>query len=104
MEPDLRITHDVQRGEAFAMNVDGSSLRAFPGETVAGALLAAGRYRLRYTTTLGHPRGVFCGMGACHDCRMTIDGRPNQRACVTAARPGCHVATQVARGRSALPQ
>ncbi|MGW2362580.1 2Fe-2S iron-sulfur cluster-binding protein, partial [Streptomyces phaeofaciens] len=26
------------------------------------------------------PRGVFCGIGVCFDCLVTVDGRPNQRA------------------------
>ena len=29
------------------------------------------------------PRGLFCGMGVCQDCLVEIDGRPNQRACMT---------------------
>jgi ferredoxin len=70
---------------------------AFPGETVAGALIAAGRYVLRYTAKAGSPRGVFCGIGYCHDCRMTIDGVPNTRACLAAARPHLRVSTEGVR-------
>jgi hypothetical protein len=93
--PDLRIAEDVERGEGFDIIVDGERVRAFPGETVAGALLAAGKYALRETRR-GSPRGVFCGIGYCYDCRMIIDGRPNVRACLTLAHPSCHVITQSA--------
>lgn len=94
MQPDLRITEEIERGEGFDITVDGERIRAFPGETVAGALLAAGKYALRLTRG-GSPRGVFCGIGYCYDCRMTIDRRPNERACLTLARPGCHVITEL---------
>jgi hypothetical protein len=103
MRPDLRITEDVERGEGFDITVDGERIRAFPGETVAGALLAAGKYALRVTRR-GSPRGVFCGIGYCYDCRMTIDGRPNERACLTPARPGCEVLTQLATNAPASPE
>ena len=98
MDPDLRIVEAVERGIPFEMFVDGKPIRAFPGETVAGALLAAAKYALRYTTSLGAPRGIFCGIGYCFDCRTTIDGIPNQRACMTLARPGCRILTQEGAG------
>jgi aerobic-type carbon monoxide dehydrogenase small subunit (CoxS/CutS family) len=30
----------------------------------------------------GTPRGLFCGIGICFDCLVTIDGRPGLRACM----------------------
>jgi hypothetical protein len=39
----------------------------------------------------GEARGLFCGMGVCFDCLVTVDGADNQRACMTRARPGCRV-------------
>ena len=44
------------------------------GQTVAAALTAAG-IRTWRTTRHGAPRGLFCGMGVCQDCLVTIDGR-----------------------------
>jgi sarcosine oxidase subunit alpha len=46
-------------------------------------LWAAGIRGLRKTAKTGEPRGIFCGMGVCYDCLVTIDGVPNQRACMT---------------------
>ena len=55
--------------------------------TVAAALTAAGITTFRQTRD-GAARGLFCGMGVCQDCLVEIDGRPNQRACMTRiARP-----------------
>jgi aerobic-type carbon monoxide dehydrogenase small subunit (CoxS/CutS family) len=63
---------------------------ACDGQTVAAALLASGRRVLRRTAT-GAPRGVFCGMGVCFDCLVTVDGQADRRACITPARPGMRV-------------
>ena len=60
---------------------DGQPVASRPGQTVAAALTAAG-VRAWRTTRHGAPRGLFCGMGVCQDCLVTIDGRPNQRACM----------------------
>jgi predicted molibdopterin-dependent oxidoreductase YjgC len=74
----------------FNIEVDGHSLPARPGQTVAAALMAAGRLILRYTDS-GAPRGLFCGMGVCFECLVTIDGVSGRRACMTPARPGMRV-------------
>lgn len=84
----------VTRAEAFTFTLDGRDVEAFPGETVAAALLAAGIRTLRVTEKGGRPRGMFCGMGVCFDCLVTVDGRPHLRACLTRADPGMSVRTQ----------
>lgn len=28
------------------------------------------------------PRGVYCGIGHCYECRVTIDGVPHLRSCL----------------------
>ena len=94
-----RIEGDVERGEPFEFLVDGKRVRAYPGETVAAALLAAGRRRTRGTTRCGEPRGVYCGMGVCFECIMVVDGRPNVRACTTLAAPSMRIETQRCLGR-----
>lgn len=76
----------------FVIQVDGQALPARHGQTVAAVMIAAGRQIFRWTAS-GAPRGVFCGMGVCFDCIVTIDGMPDQRACVTPALPGMRVDT-----------
>jgi len=61
---------------------EGERLAARVGESLAAALTAAGVRGFR-TTRDGAERGVFCGMGVCQDCLVEVDGRPNQRACMT---------------------
>jgi predicted molibdopterin-dependent oxidoreductase YjgC len=75
------------------VTVDGDPVQAYPGETVATVLLAAGRQTFRHTDQLHAPRGLFCGMGVCFDCLVTVDGQPNVRACVTPVHAGMVVET-----------
>ena len=74
---------------------DGMPVVGWTGETIAAALAAAGIRGLRHTRS-GAMRGVFCGMGVCQDCLVTVDGVPNQRACMTELREGAIVQSQAA--------
>jgi predicted molibdopterin-dependent oxidoreductase YjgC len=66
----------------------GRTLQARDGQSVAAALTAAGVRSWRTTRRGERPRGLFCGIGACFDCLLTIDGRPAQRACLVPVRDG----------------
>lgn len=68
--------------------LDGEQMTAVEGEPIAAALLAHGRRVFRHTPRFHEPRGVFCGIGRCTDCIMTVDGVPNVRTCVTTVRDG----------------
>ncbi len=61
---------------------DGAPLEGRYGESLAAALTAAGIREFRQTRS-GAGRGIFCGMGVCQDCLIEVDGKPNQRACMT---------------------
>ena len=93
-----RIVEGVQRGAPFRFTLDGAPVEAFPGETIATALLAAGRRIARRTARRGTPRGLFCAIGVCHDCRMVVDGEANVRTCLAPAQPDMVVKTQVGFG------
>ena len=73
--------------EPVRISFDGRPIEALPGETVAAALSAAGILALRRTDS-GAPRGLWCGMGACFDCVVTIDGKASQRACLAKVQDG----------------
>ena len=85
----MRLTHPSIRpvGRAISFQFDGRRIEALEGETIAAALSAAGITTFRHTPS-GAPRGLFCGMGACFDCVVTVDGRIGQRACLTQAADG----------------
>lgn len=99
-DPGLRLEagHGVARGALLTIVLDGDPVAAYPGETVAAAVMAAGRRVFRTTSMTGQPRGLFCGMGVCYDCLMVIDGRPSRRACMTYVEDGMQVQTQVGAG------
>ncbi|GAA1978572.1 (2Fe-2S)-binding protein [Catenulispora subtropica] len=78
---------------------DGRPMTARPGQTVGGALLAAGVQSWRTTRFGGKPRGLFCGIGVCFDCLVTVNGEPNVRACLAPVSAGDVVVTQVGDGR-----
>ena len=96
----LRVPVDagIARGERLVFSFDGAPITAFRGETVAAALLASGHRTLRSTPLRHEPRGIYCGMGACFDCLVVIDGKPSRRACMTPVAAGMVVETQKANG------
>ena len=77
---------------------DGESMRAPAGQTIAAALLAAGRRTLRTTRVNGAPRGAFCGIGACWDCLVVYNGQASTRACLQLVADGDRVETQAGAG------
>ena len=64
------------------LDVDGRGVPGRQGESIAAALIRAGVTAWRQTPQ-GNPRGLFCGMGVCQDCVISVDGQDQQRACMT---------------------
>lgn len=93
VEYDRRLTEPTERGRKVQIVVDGVAVEAFEGESVAAALLAAGRRGLRFAPRRGEPRGMYCGIGVCFECVMSIDGRPAVRTCVTPVREDMSIRT-----------
>jgi predicted molibdopterin-dependent oxidoreductase YjgC len=67
---------------------DDAPLAARPGQSVGAVLTEHGIRSWRTTRRGGAPRGLFCGIGVCYDCLITVDGRPGERACLVPARDG----------------
>ncbi|WP_049572812.1 (2Fe-2S)-binding protein [Streptomyces sp. SBT349] len=70
------------------LTFEGRPLPARPGQSVGAALTEAGVRAWRPTRDGAAPRGLFCGIGVCWDCLITVDGVPGQRACLVPARDG----------------
>ncbi|MCC7427408.1 MAG: (2Fe-2S)-binding protein [Alphaproteobacteria bacterium] len=92
MVSDLRIGGSVDRPVLVDFAVDGRTVSAPAGESVAAAMLAAGLLELRTSPRSGSGRGAFCYMGICQECLVRIDGAPAQ-ACITPVRAGMRVST-----------
>ncbi len=69
-----------------SFELDGVPVGAREGQTIAGALIATGRASWRSAD--GAERGVFCGIGVCHDCLVTVNGAAGVRACLRTAVEG----------------
>lgn len=80
-------------GTEDAIIFDGQPVPVSPGQSVGAALVSAGIRSWRTTRRDERPRGMFCGIGICYDCLVTVDDAPHQRACLTAARPGMQVSS-----------
>jgi predicted molibdopterin-dependent oxidoreductase YjgC len=93
---------DATPGAAYDITIDGRTVAALPGQSVAAALWSAGIISWRNTRNEARPRGVFCGIGVCFDCLVTVNGRPNVRACLAEARPGDAITTQEGSGHDDL--
>jgi len=79
---------------AIQVEIDGLKVPAFTGESVAAVLLAAG-FRVFSPASRYHlPRTIFCGMGVCQQCLVTVDGKRNVRACMTKIQPGMKIETR----------
>ncbi|MEW6264480.1 MAG: (2Fe-2S)-binding protein [Thermodesulfobacteriota bacterium] len=91
----------MAESETFEIEIDGRRIQAKKGQTIAAALLVSGLRTFRQTRK-DEPRGLFCGIGVCFECRMTVNGVPNTRTCVTEASPGCKVQTQRERQQKGI--
>lgn len=62
---------------------DGIAYEGFEGDTIASALLANGIRQLRVHEATGAPRAIYCNIGHCFECRVTVDQSQTLRACMT---------------------
>ena len=72
---------------------NGVFLEAAEGDSIAAALAENGITKLGSSRT-GRPRGIFCGMGVCHECLVCVDGIPSVRACMTDVQSGMEICEQ----------
>lgn len=79
---------------------DDRIVEARQGDTIASALINAGETRFRFDRN-GNARAPFCGMGACFECLVTVDGQA-KRACLERATDGVRVRPY--RGAEPSPQ
>ncbi|MFF5246915.1 (2Fe-2S)-binding protein [Streptosporangium sp. NPDC000095] len=77
----------------FEISVDGVPVPVIPGQSLGAAMHGAGIRSWRTTRFAGRARGLFCGIGVCFDCLVTVNGTPSLRACLTEALPGDRVTT-----------
>lgn len=77
---------------AVTIVVDGVPRRVNADATLAASLFAVGIIAFRRDLD-GRPRAPLCGMGSCFECRVSVDGVANVRACLEPVRDGMLVET-----------
>ncbi|WP_018157908.1 (2Fe-2S)-binding protein [Demetria terragena] len=80
--------------DRITLTLNGSELTGRAGQSIGSVLTEQGVRSWRTTRNGGRPRGLFCGIGVCFDCLITVDGRPNQRACLVTAEDGMVLSTE----------
>ena len=98
---EMRVTEhpilgDQEPAEMVEITVDGKKLTARSGEMIAAVLMANGKNH--------EPRGIFCGIGQCTDCVMTVNGKPNVRTCITPVEDGMVIETQEGYGKRRIQE
>ena len=89
----LRITQHPILGarperEKVHFSFDGKEQTGYAGEPIAAALLANGVRLLRRHEETGSPRGFYCAIGHCMECRVELAGKGTVRACLTPLEDG----------------
>ena len=82
---------------AFTVEVDGKTVPARPGDTVAALLLLDGAGATRRSSVSGEPRAAYCMMGVCFECLVEIDGVASRQGCLVEARHGMRIRLQLGR-------
>ncbi|MFC4077467.1 (2Fe-2S)-binding protein [Salinithrix halophila] len=67
---------------------DNQLIEAYEGETIAASLLAHGIRTLRFHEESGEPKGIYCNMGHCFECRVRVNGQEGIRSCLTLVEEG----------------
>jgi sarcosine oxidase subunit alpha len=81
----------MTNGGEIQLEINGVAVSVPDGANVAAAVARATPAFRRGTR--GDIRGPLCGMGVCFECRVRIDARDHQRACMVPARAGMRVQT-----------
>ena len=82
------------------ITVDGVPVQCVDGQSLAAGMVAAGRLAWRRTRFAPAERGLFCGIGVCFDCLVTVNGVRSVRACMSAARAGDVAVTEGPSGEA----
>ena len=83
----------LDRASTVSIVIDGREAAVAAGTTVAAAVLRLGVTAFRRSVT-GESRAPLCGMGTCHECRLTIDGVAHRRSCLVVVSDGLRVSTE----------
>lgn len=76
----------------FTLRINGKEQTIPQAMTVAAALILSGTPVCRQSV-LGEPRFALCGIGVCHECRVSINQQAQQLACQTWCQANMEIIT-----------
>ena len=82
---------DSPNNKLIIFEVNGRRIEARPGDSLAGALWSNGFVDFGQDPITGQTRTVYCGIGQCGQCLVTVDGIEDVRACRMNPREGARV-------------
>jgi predicted molibdopterin-dependent oxidoreductase YjgC len=94
----FRKLHEIGPG-ALTITIDGASVLAESGESVAAVLLRQSEAWSRRTPVTESKRGPYCMMGVCFDCLAEVDGVASVQTCLKPVCDGMRVARQTGARR-----
>ncbi|WP_410984748.1 (2Fe-2S)-binding protein [Bacillus cereus] len=77
------ILGNLSDSKTISFTFNGMKYEGIAGETVAASLFANNIRTFRVHEETGAPRSIYCNIGHCFECRVTVNGKPNVRACMT---------------------
>ncbi|MDF2679464.1 MAG: sarcosine oxidase subunit alpha [Brevibacillus sp.] len=89
----LTFVEPAEEHEQVSFTFNGQQVLGYAGEPIAVALWANGMKMIRNCEATAQPRGVYCGIGHCYECRAEVDGVSNVRTCMTPLRRGTTVSS-----------
>lgn len=99
---ELKSPDITQSADRLTIWFDGQPVTALGDETVAAALSRQNIVALRENAQ-GEKRGLWCGMGACYECVVEINGKGSQRSCMTLVEAGMQIHSRRQDDRPAVP-
>jgi predicted molibdopterin-dependent oxidoreductase YjgC len=84
---------------ALTITIDGVSVSAESGESVAAVLLRQAEPWSRLTPVAQKKRAPYCMMGVCFDCLAEVDGVASVQTCLKPVRDGMRVVRQTGKRR-----
>ena len=71
----------------------GETFTGIDGDSIASAMVRNAHLICRKNES-GDGRGIFCGMGVCHECAVEVDGIEGVLSCMTALKEGQEISVQ----------
>jgi sarcosine oxidase subunit alpha len=81
----------INYDKEVAFTFNGQSYQGIKGDTIASALLANSVRILRCQEESGSPRGFYCNIGHCFECRVSVNKTETVRACLTPIQDGMKI-------------